>query len=144
MQWRLEPGGRRLPEDQLQPWELRQCPTLLQESEWKHCLAHHLKTGGLCARRAQEAPAARQGEYVNESNKVLCFSKCSEWSVLFQSCIVDYTCDIEYTEDRSLEIGLLGVQLTPVVICWAWVSLRTCWYDNHFMSSALLHGWGPF
>lgn len=62
MQRGLEPGGRRLPEDQLQPRELRQRPALLQEPQRQHRLTHHLQAGGLCAGGAEEAAAARQGE----------------------------------------------------------------------------------
>lgn len=61
----LESGGRGLPEDQLQPRELRQRPALLQEPEWEHRLAHHQQTGGLCPAGAQEAPATGEGKTEN-------------------------------------------------------------------------------
>lgn len=63
VQWGMEPGGGGLPEDQLQPRELRQRSTLLQEPQRKHRLAHHLQTSGLCAWGTEEAPATRQGKY---------------------------------------------------------------------------------
>lgn len=59
----MEPGGGSLPEDQLQPQELRQRPTLLQKPQREHRFTHHLQTSGLCARGIGEAPATRQGEY---------------------------------------------------------------------------------
>lgn len=59
----MEPGGGGLPEDQLQPRELRQCPALLQEPERKHCFTHHPQTSGFCTRGTKEAPATRQGKH---------------------------------------------------------------------------------
>lgn len=59
----MEPGGRGLSEDQFQSGELRQCPTLLQEPEWKHRLTHQPQTSGFRTRGAKEAPATRQGKH---------------------------------------------------------------------------------
>lgn len=64
----LEPGGGGLPEDQLQPRELRQRPTLLQEPQRKHRLTHHLQTSGLCARGAKETTRTRQGKCSSVNN----------------------------------------------------------------------------
>jgi len=57
----VEPGGRHLPEDQLQPRELRQRPALLQESPRQHRVADDGQAGGLCAPGAPDPPAAGQG-----------------------------------------------------------------------------------
>lgn len=69
VQWRMEPGGGGLSEDQLQPGELRQCPTLLQEPQRKHCLAHQPQTSGFRSRGVKEAPATRQGKHTHDTTK---------------------------------------------------------------------------
>lgn len=59
----MEPRWGGLPAHKLQPGELRQRATLLQEPGRQHRLPHLLQTGGLCAGGAAEVRAAGEGEY---------------------------------------------------------------------------------